>query len=178
MKSSLAERYAKALLEAAKKEGVVQEVADDLQALSELNAESLEFQRFVQDPVIPSVDQERAVTAMFDGILRTLTFTFIRMLISKRRLSILADIIDMYQDLHRRIKGVVRAKITSYTDFNEQQLSQLSRQLEAKIGRKVETDVIVDPSVLGGFKVQVGDVVHDFTFQNQIDNFEERLLTG
>ena len=75
----------------------------------------------------------------------------------------------MFEDLKREQEGILEAQITSAFALDDEQQSRLVRRLESKYQRKVSAQVSVDPQLIGGVKIVVGDKVLDATVRGKLD---------
>jgi F-type H+-transporting ATPase subunit delta len=93
----------------------------------------------------------------------------VQVLIQNGRLDLISEIRTVYEDLKREHLGVVEAKIISAMPVEDEQVRQLLASLERKYGRKVNAQVEVDPELIGGARIVVGDKVIDATVRGRLD---------
>lgn len=99
----------------------------------------------------------------------------IQLLVHNRRLSVLPEIRELFERLKEEHEGQVEALITSALPLSEDQAKRLCGKLEAKYGRKVMAKVVVDASLIGGVKVQVGDEVIDGSLRGRLEAMSHML---
>ena len=90
-------------------------------------------------------------------------------LVDNDRLAVVPEIRALFEDLKRKHEGVLEAQITSAFALDQEQQSRLVRRLEAKYQRKINAQVSVDPQLIGGVKIVVGDKVLDATVRGKLD---------
>jgi F-type H+-transporting ATPase subunit delta len=120
----------------------------------------------------PNVD-DRAIEGLLlgalgdrlDGHARNL----VQMLIENGRLELMPHIRSLFEDLRRAHEGVLEAKIISALAMDEAQVRPLVQALEKKYGRKVNAQVEIDPELIGGARIVVGDKVIDATVRGRLD---------
>ena len=93
----------------------------------------------------------------------------LQVLIDNDRLTLLAEIRALYDELRREHEGILEAKIVSALPLDEQQRAQLVSRLEAKHKRKVSAAVEIDPRLIGGVRIVIGDKVIDATVRGRLD---------
>jgi F-type H+-transporting ATPase subunit delta len=94
---------------------------------------------------------------------------FVQVLIQNRRLELLPHVRALYEALRREHEGVLDANIVSALPIDDEQVRRLAAALEKKHGRKVNIQVDVDPSLIGGARIVVGDKVIDATVRGRLD---------
>lgn len=120
----------------------------------------------------PNVD-ERALEGLILGALGERLDgqgrNLVQVLIQNARLGLIAHIRALYEDLRREHEGVLEAKVISARPMADDQLQPLVQALEKKYGRKVNAQVEVDPELIGGVRIVVGDKVIDATVRGRLD---------
>ncbi len=174
--SGVAERYATALFELAQEERAVEAVERDFAALKAAVAESPDLARLVRAPVFSREEQQKGM----DAVLRRmeaapLTVRFVLLLAAKRRLFTLLDVIKAYDILVARLRGEVRAEVTSARPLNDAEVAELRAVLKSRLGRDARLDAKVDPSLLGGLVVKVGSRMIDSSLRTKLDGLRVAL---
>src|SRR6185437_5565453 len=100
---------------------------------------------------------------------------FIRVLIEADRIGLLPEIRTLFDALKDEADGVARAQIISAFPVDDAQLAALRKGLERRFGKKIEATVSVDPALIGGAKIIVGDTVIDASVQNELQTMANAL---
>ena len=100
---------------------------------------------------------------------------FIRVLIEADRIGLLPEIRTLFQALKDQADGIARAQIISAFSLDDAQLGALRKGLERRFGKKVETSVSIDSSLIGGAKIVVGDTVIDATVRGELQAMANQL---
>ena len=100
---------------------------------------------------------------------------FVRVLIEAGRLSLLPQIRELFDALKDEAEGVARAHISSAFAIDDAQLSRLKSALQKRFGRTIEATVSVDPQLIGGAIVVVGDTVIDASVQGELQSMKNQL---
>lgn len=173
MMASMAGRYAAALFDLAKEQQQLDAVASDFKQLSALLAESSDLRRLVSSPVISADDQARAIGAILDkGQANALTSNFLRLIARNRRLFALRDMITAYRALLARERGEVAADVASAHPLSDEQMTQLKDTLRISLGKDVQINTRVEPSLLGGLVVKVGSKMIDSSLRTKLNNLK------
>jgi len=173
-----ATRYAKALFELARDTGKLEVVRDDLVALEALRADNPELAAALASPVLPSAARLGLLDALLEGRADGLTRRFLRFLESKRRLPRLGAIVAVYQELWREHSGILEVTLISAVPLPADQRAALEERLAKRFQRRIVAEVAVDPTLIGGFIVKVGDNILDFSIRAQLRRVEQHILSA
>ena len=155
--SSLAGRYATALVDLALESKTLDAVAAELKRLQDLLNNSIDLKRLVRSPVFSREEQGAAMAAILTRLnVSALTKNFVGLIAQKRRLFVLGDIIRAFEKIVAAQRGEMSAEVTSAQALKPEQLSALSGTLKDAFKRDVHLATQVDPSLLGGLVVKVG----------------------
>ena len=169
-----ARRYAQAMLDIATRDGQVEVYRDALNALAAgLGAESL---RSLRDPSVRlarRMDALRAVTEGQPAAIRSLLL----LLAERDRLALLPGIATALAELVDRRNGIAKAKITTAIELDTAQQKSFVEQLERSSGKKLRASFAVDPGLIGGAKVQVGDHLVDTSVRAKLDALRIQLAS-
>jgi F-type H+-transporting ATPase subunit delta len=178
-KAAAARRYAKALFSLARDENRVDEVRQEVERLGALLGTSGELRAVLLQPLHP-VGQRRAVLGAVAERLGAspLLRRFLSFLVDQRRLVDYETIQSEYGRLADAAAGVRHARVRSATPLSDAQRERLQRALQQKIGGRIELEVEVDPSLVGGAVAQVGDLVYDGSLRTQLRQLRASLARG
>lgn len=167
--TGLAGRYATALFDLAVEGKQIDEVCADLVRLKELLGESGELQRLVRSPVLSRGEQMRAMAAILERAgAADLTRRFVGLLAERRRLFVLAAIIDAFNRLLAAHRGEVRADVASAIELSDKQLGSIRAALKKAVGGNVAVDAKVDGDLIGGLVVRVSSRMVDASLRTKL----------
>ena len=170
-------RYARALLDCA----ATPEQADTLEsALGELqNALNIpEAQAFFGNPTVPGEAKKKAMNSILADT-EPLLRSFSLLLIDKRRLDMLCAIAAEYERLKRELRGVLHIEVSSAAPLGPEQLDGIRDRFLKQYGATAAiVDETVDPSLLGGVLVQIGDTRVDDTLKARLARLYETMKSG
>jgi len=170
-----APRYAKALLEALESSGGLDAALPALRQLASLPAD---LQSALGNPVVPSASREAALrAALGNPQTESVMGRLVSLLASRRRLGLVAAIAAETLSLREIRAGVVHGTLESRTPLTGASVSTLERSLSSE-GRRVELAVRTDDSIIGGFRIRLGDVLLDATANNQLNQARRALLSA
>ena len=93
----------------------------------------------------------------------------VMLLIENKRVVVLSQISQLFEQLKARHEGVLEARIVSAFAIENRQLKKLVEDLEQKFKRKIEAQVSIDPELIGGIKVEVGDEILDASVRGKLE---------
>lgn len=171
--SGLGGRYALALLDLADEKKQLDQVADDLRHLKALLEESADLRRLVRSPLFSREQQAAAISAVVERVgVTELTRRFVLVVVQNRRLFALSSMINGYLAELARRRGEIQAEVTSARALSASQLQALEETLRGILGGKVDVDVTVDPSLIGGLIVKVGSQMIDNSLRSKLQRLQ------
>lgn len=154
---TLARRYAVAIASLAREQNAVERVTADLQTLSgAIGAPGL-IRDFYESPVVDRPAKERLLARVFDGKIHPLALHALLLLVRKRREVLLRAIVDEYLSLQRAARGVETLTLESARPLDRSEYARLIAGLEARYRKKFEITEVVDPRLIGGLRIMMGD---------------------
>ena len=171
-----ASRYAEALLGAAQDGRAVEQVRADLDSLVQLVNETPLLRALIERPDLEAEQKFQALQASLGGQLSQITMSLLRVLFEHGRGPDLEAVRDSYHDLADEAEGIVRADARSVVPLSAEQRRRLVFALEKMTGRRIALTERIDPSVLAGASVQVGDQLIDGSAAGRFARLREELL--
>ena len=158
--ATVARPYAEATFQTALQKGTLGPVGDGL-ALVAAIAQDEQMRSILTDPKVSSQQKKELFDAIAGDRAEESVRNLLRVLVDNRREVLIVDIARQFDELKREHERVLRARITSAQPLSEQQRNDIVGALERRYGKKIEAELDVDPELLGGARVQIGDqVIH------------------
>jgi len=158
--ATVARPYAQATFKAALDKGSLAKVGEGVALLAAIAADE-RVRRILSDPRVTAQQKKDLFTSIGGERLDEVAKNLLGVLVDNRREELIGAIALEYGELQREHDRVVRARITSARPLDEAQRNEIVAALERRYGKKVEAEMDVDPELLGGARVQVGDqVIH------------------
>jgi len=173
-----ARRYADALFSLAKDKGALEAVKSNLQSIATLANDSEDFASFLGNPLLKPETQQGVIDAAFKGSADDQTLNFLHFLCSKERLGLLPDVCASFEESYLEEKGILNAFVVSAEALSEAQTTRMAEKLAAKTGKQIRIHARVDASLIGGFTIQVGDEITDFSVASQLERFKKQTLNA
>jgi F-type H+-transporting ATPase subunit delta len=170
----IAEVYARALFEAAKDDGVLDRAHDELGEFAEALDEDRDLQVFLFSPYFSSEEKK-------DGIRRIVSdadervLNFLELLAERHRMPALFRIRRIFDGLWADENKLLPVVVTSATELDAGLVEDIGKRIEEQTGRRVELSSNVNPDVLGGLMVRVGNMVLDATVRNRLEQLRKQV---
>ena len=176
--STVGRNYAETLLALAQKAGdtagwatMIGDVADAMQRDEKLR-------RFLESPRIAAEQKNEVLAKAFQDRMPRMLVRYLQALVNNRRQMLIPQIAAEYRDLLDEVEGRVHAQVTMAKEPTEGDRSALARELSRTLGKQVVPHVTVDPTILGGVVVKVGDTVMDGSVRRRLAILRNRLAYG
>ncbi len=175
--SRVAKRYAKPLLELADEKGILEETKKDMEDFVKLCDESKDLTLMLKSPIIPHLRKLEILQKLFKGKVGDLTYSIFEIIVRKNREAILPDVGRSFLEQYNLKKGIVEATITSTYKLDAKTKGEFEKLVNQISGKKATLKEIVDPSVIGGFKLMIGDRQIDETVSSKLRELELQFLS-
>jgi F-type H+-transporting ATPase subunit delta len=176
-RDTAARRYAEAAFEVAMRDGTVETWRTELDAAAEL-AEDERLARTLANPATPIETRTKAAEATFGVIVSRPVMNLIGLMLRRGRIDQLSRIAAEFRRLDDARQGITVATATSAAPLTPDEQTALMGRLEQMTGGRVRLDVQVDPSLLGGLIVRVGDRLIDGSVRGRLERLRNRLVSG
>jgi F-type H+-transporting ATPase subunit delta len=172
-----ARRYAEAAFEVATRDDTLERWRDelDLAASTAGDPRSLEV---LANPAIPIERRTKALDDMLSDRVSAPTANLLRLLLRRGRIEDLPRVAAEFRRLDDIRQGITHATATSASELTEDEIRQLTARLEQSTGGRIALDVEVDPRLLGGLVVRVGDRLIDGSVRGRLERLRNQLISG
>jgi F-type H+-transporting ATPase subunit delta len=177
--STLAKRYARAILELATEQKQVERVSKELSEFAAMWDASLELRNLFTNPEFGSVVRKQALVELTTRAgLSPLTKNSVLYIADRGRISALPEIATALIEAAERAAGTLRAEVTSAAPLPDNYYGQLQRALEQATGRKVTVEKKTDASLIAGVVTRVGDQVYDGSVRTRLQELKDSLKSA
>ena len=166
--------YARSLFEVAKEGDKVDEIRAQLGEFADALAESHDLQVFFFSPYFSTHEKEDGLDRALDGA-DPMFENFLKLLIENHRMPVLFRVRRAFEGLWREENKLLPVQITSAVELDSQTVESIGDRIAEQTDRKVELSSTVDPDILGGIIVRVGNSVLDASIRNRLENFRKQV---
>ena len=179
MNSSLAKAalpYAEALFDSSQSMQLVDETSKDLSLILQNLNQSAHLKSFLDNPLLQAELKRNVLSRLFEGQVRIHVLNFLRILVDRRRISLLSSVIELYTDLVNKSQLILLAEVSTVVALTDQQKQDMEDKIMQLTGSK-EIQLIeqVDPELIGGFIVKIGSKVIDMSIYGQLIHMSSYL---
>jgi F-type H+-transporting ATPase subunit delta len=172
--SSLGRRYAQAYFDLAREEGTIAQRRADLARAVEMLSHP-QVAAALANPRLKLSDRARLALDVLDGVADPAR-NLVRLLVERRRLGVLGELVDDYDRLTDRHSGVIRAEVVTAIAADDDLRKHIGKALGEKLGAAVQTEVKHDPAILGGLVIRIGDRVIDNSVRTRLAQLRAALV--
>lgn len=171
---TIARPYAEAAFGLAKEEGAFAHWSTSLEGLSRV-VQTPEVAGLIGNPQLPVEKMVDLIAAAQPGLSKN-ERSLLSLIATNERLSALSEISAMYESLRNQAEQVLAAAVTSAFPMTEAQVTELTGLLEKKHGKQVKVTVVVDPTLIGGVSIAIGDEVFDASVRGKLSRMATALM--
>ena len=174
-RSKIPVRYAKAFFLFAKGKKMLSALSEDVRLLSGFFEANPSLIHWLRSPVIKMDDKKELFRKQFEGTLSPMTFKFIDHLIERKRESFFPDILRNITQFHKADAGIKTIIMTTATEVDDSVRQKLSLKFSKKNRAGHEIITRVKPSLIGGFMLQIDDLLYDASLATEMKSLKKEL---
>ncbi len=175
--SSAAKRYAEAVFSLGKAQDTLDAWSHDLRLLSEVVAGG-QVAVYLTNPSVAMERRIEALDASLGANVQPEARNLVRMLIERNRTMLIPRIREMFDAQLLAERGIVVAEVTTAEQLTDAEQDFIRQKLERITGRQVELAMKIEPDIIGGVIVRIGDQVVDGSVRNKLEKLRSRLVAG
>jgi F-type H+-transporting ATPase subunit delta len=170
----IARVYAEALFEVAKEKGKLEEIRDQLAQFADALADDRDLQVFFFSPYFSSEEKREGIQSAISGAEPELV-NFLELLAEKHRMPAIFRIRRDFEELVAEELKQLEVNVTSAIELDEGIVKQVGEEIEKQTGRQVELSSSIDPDILGGLVLRVGNMVLDASLRNRLEKMRREI---
>lgn len=176
--SVVAKRYAVALFEIGKEKSNLDQLEEELLVISDVFKNDETLNQFLDNPRVSREKKKEFVRNVFKDVSQD-TLNTLLLLIDKRRVDIIEDLVSEFIKMKNEARGIAEADVYSVRELTEEETKQIQETFAKKMMiNNLRINNIVDPSILGGVRIRIGNEIYDGTVKTQLKRLEQKLVTA
>lgn len=169
-------RYALALYELALEENRLTAYHEDMQKVKEIFESDKQIMDFFAAGLISDEVKQNLLDQTFRGQVQPYVLNFLKLLVKKNRIRWLINICDDFKKKYLEHMGIVEGYVYSAMDLESKSIAKIQSVISQKENKQVQLQFVLDPSLIGGVKVVVGQHVYDGSLEARLENLRAELL--
>jgi F-type H+-transporting ATPase subunit delta len=169
-------QYANALADIALAQGPAEPVLKQLADFGDAYAESAELRNFLATPAVGREVKHAVIEKLVARLgASKIIRNFLLVIADRGRTHVLPEIVTAFQEVVRQRQGIAEAEISSAVELSAAQKAEFAFTLERLTGKRVEAKFLLDPALLGGAVVRIGDAIYDGSLRRRLNDMRARL---
>jgi F-type H+-transporting ATPase subunit delta len=169
-------QYANALADVALAQGAADPALKQLHEFRDAYAESAELRNFLASPAVEREAKHGVIERLVARVgASKIIRNFLFLVADHNRMHILPEIVESFQEVVRQRQGIAEAEISSAIELSATQKAEFAFTLERMTGQRVEPKYSVNPELLGGVVVRIGDAIYDGSVRNRLNRMRAKL---
>jgi F-type H+-transporting ATPase subunit delta len=173
----LAEVYARSLFEVAQEQGKLDELREQLGQFADALDQNRELAVFFFSPYFSTKEKQDGLERLLDGAEETFV-NFLKLLIENHRMPVIFRTRQQFERMWERENELLPVDITSAIALDQETTEKLGRTIGERAGRKVRLAAHVDPDILGGIVLRVGNSILDASIRNRLEQLRRHVAQG
>lgn len=174
--SVVAKRYALALFELAQKNGQTGPIQEDLLELKKVFLTNKELGQLLDSPRLKAAKKKELLADLFKGANQLILNTLFLML-DKKRMNEVVNLVNEFTAYSNDAAGIAEAKVYSTRPLTADESQAISTAFAQKIGKQaLRIENIIDPSLLGGIRLQIGNIIYDSSVSAKLERLKRDLI--
>ncbi|MBC8214844.1 MAG: ATP synthase F1 subunit delta [Candidatus Marinimicrobia bacterium] len=169
-------KYSRAVYSVASKSEQIRETENRLLAIMEIYKTSPEFRQFLFTKRVKTLEKMKILQKVLSNSVTELELNLLQILLENSHIDALSDVVKRFIRIAETKSDFAKVTVFSSHKLNEEELSDIVNQLEKKLSRKVYTKLEIDPTLLGGVKLRIGNTIVDGSLARRLENLKSALL--
>lgn len=174
----VAKRYAKALFEIAQEKGKIAEYEADLKLIVDAIRENVELGSILSQPNIDIQRKTDLINAIFQGKVSDDVVQTLKLLVTRRREGILSTLLMDYIQISNDVLGQANAIVYTPFAISDAQQQEIATEFSKITGKTVRVEIVIEPSLLGGIQVRIGNRLYDASFSGKLDRLRKAMISS
>jgi F-type H+-transporting ATPase subunit delta len=170
----IAQVYARSLFEVAGEHGVLDPIREQLGQFADALNQNREVAIFLFSPYFSTDEKKDGLHRMIDGA-EPAFMNFLEALVERHRMPVIFRIRDTYEQLWDRANKLLPVQVTSAVELDAGTVAQIGERIGQQTGEKIELTSTVDPEILGGVVLRVGNFILDASIRNSLNQLRKQV---
>jgi F-type H+-transporting ATPase subunit delta len=178
LNKSVARRYAEAFFSIAREASKVDEYQSELGKIVQSIEEIDGLKQYFAHPLVPAKDKKDVANKLFASAVSPVTLNFLLLVLDKKRETYLEIIYNEYVAMADESHGIKKAELISAMAVSDEAVDALAKTLSISTGKTIQLKLSIDPALLGGVKIRMGDKIIDASVAKKLEMLKKNLKTA
>jgi F-type H+-transporting ATPase subunit delta len=174
----VAARYAKSILDLSIEQKSLDAVLSDMKTFANIVTNSGDMRNLLASPIVPGDKKLAVVKHLFEKHFQPLTIKFFEIIIRKKREGFLGTIAKGFIEQYNQLNNIANATVKSAIELSDAVIDEIKGHIESQTGQKINISATVEPELIGGIVVQVGDKLFDASIAGKLGKLKQELLNS
>ncbi len=172
----IAKRYSEALIDNTDNKQEAQDIHNQLIFINQTLISSADLKAFLENPIISQQDKTDVINQIFSRNISEKVKNLLFLLIDNNRFDAFAAIVSEYEARLDELNNVIKARVISAIELNEDAKGRLIQKLESKTSKTVVADYQINPQIIAGIIVEINDKTIDTSLKTKLNNIKKQLI--
>ncbi len=178
-KTTLAKRYAEALIDIGREDGSYEQYGEQLRSANTVFESFPELYKVLLNPMYRIETRKTIVEELGKRLgLSQVVVKFLCLLVERRHIRLLEEITKQYSQLEDRLAGRIRVTVEVAEGVEEGLINEVKEKIERESGNRVILKTLHNPDLIGGLIIKIGNTIFDGSIKTQLERMKEKLLEG
>ncbi|NBJ68753.1 MULTISPECIES: F0F1 ATP synthase subunit delta [Clostridia] len=175
---TVAKRYADALFQLGQENGTLDVLAQEMKVVKKVFQDNKNLYTFLVHPRVSNAKKQQFLQDVFQQAQKEVMNT-LQLLAQRHRIELLPAIVDHFIQLVNDAKGIAAATVYSVRALSEEECRQLELSFAKRFAKRaIELNNVVDPSLIGGMKIRVGNTIYDGSVSGMLKRIERNIVSA
>jgi F-type H+-transporting ATPase subunit delta len=175
LNKSVARRYAEAFFSIAQEANKIADYQVELGQIVQAIKETEGLNDYFAHPLIPTKEKKNIAQQLFANSVSPITLNFLMLVLDKKRQTYLELIFHQYEEMADESRNIKKAELISAMPVPEAEISTLADMLSKSTGKTIQLKITIDPVLLGGIKIRMGDKIIDASVAKKLEMLKKNL---
>ncbi|MFD1036852.1 F0F1 ATP synthase subunit delta [Virgibacillus byunsanensis] len=174
----VSKRYAEALFQLGNEKATLEKLIEELHVVREVFQNNQQLYKFLKHPKVNYVEKKQFLDEAFQGY-STDVLNTMKLLVERQRVEIIPSTIDHFIKLVNDAEGIAQATVYSVRELSDMEKQELESKFAKRFNKKaIKLENIVDPSIIGGVKIRMGNTIYDGSISGKLRRIERDFKLG
>lgn len=171
----VAKRYADALFQLGSEKATLSTFVEELDVVKQVFQDNSELNALLSHPRVTKDRKKQFIGEVFKGVSSDVLNT-LKLLVERQRVGIVSEVVEAFVELVNESSGIAQGKVYSVRKLSDAEKTELENSFAKRLNKKmIKLENVVDPSIVGGVKIRMGNTIYDGTVSGKLRRIEQNI---